>query len=68
MVGADDSRAFLVEQRNVGQQPLAELGVRLHPPALGWSEAARLEQDAVGNADLPDVVQEEAPFEARIVE
>src|SRR5262249_31313381 len=68
VVGADDARAFLVEGRDVGEQALAELGVLLHPPALGSGQSAGLEEDPVWNADLPDVVQEKAPLEARVVE
>ena len=40
----------------------------LHAPALACGQAAGLEQDPVGDADLADVVQKEAPLEARIVE
>ena len=36
--------------------------------ALGGVERARLEQDSVRDADLADVVQEEAPLERRVVD
>ena len=40
----------------------------LHLAPLVGIERARLEQDPVGDADLPDVVEQEAPLEARIVD
>jgi hypothetical protein len=41
----------------LGEQPVADLRVPLHHPALGVGQRARLEQDAVGDRDLADVVE-----------
>ena len=68
VVGADDARTLLVEEGNVNEEPLSELCMLLHPPALTRGQGAGLEQDLVGHADLADVVQQEPPFQARVVE
>src|SRR3712207_8725900 len=40
-----------------GKQPVADLRVAFHHAPLGFGQAAGLEQDAVGDRDLADVVE-----------
>ena len=59
MVVAHD-RARRGEQVERLEQLVADLRVRLDDPALFLVERRRLEQHAVGDPDLPDVVQDRA--------
>ena len=47
---------------------LTEHGVRLDDAALGVRQRPALLEDSVGNADLADVVEQEAVLESRIIE
>jgi hypothetical protein len=64
---ANDEPAFALEERDPADHLLAENRVRLHEALLLRCERPRLEQDAVGDADLAHVVQEEAVAGARVV-
>src|SRR5438067_5225495 len=70
VAGADD-RTHVLEPLDRRDDPLAELGVRLHQRPLLGGQAARLGEDRRGDADLADVVEEGAelePLERRRVE
>ena len=53
---------------DAGEHLLADHRVRLHPPPLGARQRAGLLEDRVGDADLADVVQQEAVLDARVVD
>ena len=78
--GRPDSRcrpsARGVSGRRAGLRPggagareelLADQRMALHLDALVGVEQALLEQDPIGDGDHPDVVEQEAPLEARVV-
>ena len=68
MVGANDSEPFASEQCQVLEHSLAEHRVRLHELPFAVVESRRLAQNAVGDADLADVVQKESVFHAAVVQ
>jgi hypothetical protein len=68
VVRADDPQAVPVEQRDAGEHLLAEDRVVPEHPPLAARERARLAEHAVGDPDLPDVVEEEAVLDARVVQ
>ena len=66
VVGRDD----LADDRGeagVGDDPGADLGVGVHHPALVVVEGAGLLQHRVRDADLADVVQQEAEGDLRVL-
>src|SRR2546429_682295 len=65
VVGAHDADSLALQERHASEHLLAEHGVRLHRAALRLRERSRLEQDLVGDADLADVVEQEADLRAR---
>ena len=58
-----DDCADLLEAVDRGDDPLAELRMRLHDRALVRGEPAGLREDLARDPDLPDVVQERAELE-----
>ena len=66
MVVPDDPQALAPEERNTAEQLLPEHCVRLHQPRLGIVQRRRFLQDAVGDADLADVVEQEAVLHALV--
>jgi len=68
VVGANDSEPFASKQRQVLEHSLAEHSVRLHELPFAVVESRRLAQNAVGDADLADVVQKESVFHAAVIE
>jgi len=67
-MGANDLEPLTPEERDIGEHPLSEEGVRLHQPALVRIERPGLAKDPVGNSDLADVVQQEAVLGAHVVQ
>ena len=58
LVAVPDDRPDFFEPVDRRDDPLAELGMLLDDLALLRRQRARLRQDRLGNADLPDVVEE----------
>jgi hypothetical protein len=57
-VVVEDRAGHGAQRRDALDDPVADARVQLHDPALLGSEAARLEQDALADPDLADVVQQ----------
>jgi len=68
VVRADDLQALALEHRHTRQQFGADQRMSLHHAAFLGLQGAALLEDGFGDPDLADVVQEEAVFEARVVE
>ena len=60
LVMAPDDRDGADQERNLLDEPLADLRVRAHHPPLVRCERAGLEEDRIRNADLADVVEKHA--------
>ena len=68
MVRANDADSLPLKQRHMRDEALADQRVLLDAFALRTVERPGLQQHVVGDPDLPDVVQQEAPFECRVVD
>src|SRR6476661_3061688 len=64
LVAVADDRAHLLEPVDRRDDPLAELGVRLHDGPLVGRERPGLLKDVLWDPDLPDVVEERAELQA----
>jgi hypothetical protein len=60
VVGADDAEPLALQERDTAEHLLAEEGVGPHQAGLALVQRAGLLENAVGNPDLADVVEEEA--------
>ena len=67
VVRAHDAQPLAAEQRHVLEHLLADRRVLLQDAPLVRLQRPALEQDPVGDADVADVVEHEAPLEARVV-
>src|SRR5204862_1612136 len=63
LMAAPHDRANLSQALDRREDPLTQLGVLLHDPALFAGQGPRLEQDAGRDSDLADVVEERAELE-----
>ena len=63
LMAVTDDRAHLREALDRSQDPLAELGMLLHDPALLGRQRPGLEQDARRDPNLPDVVEQRTELE-----
>ena len=68
VVGADDAEALALQERHAAEHLLAQERVRPHQPGLAVVQGPRLLEDAVGDPDLADVVEQEAVLGARVVD
>ena len=68
MVRAHDVEPLSLQERHVAEDLRADRRVLLDLLPLGAGERAALLQDLVGDADLADVVEQEAVLEAGVVE
>src|SRR3954447_4126884 len=64
LVAVSDDRPHALEPVDRGDDPLAELRMRLHDRPLRRREAPRLREHVARDADLADVVQQGAELEA----
>src|SRR6185437_13777571 len=60
VVRPHDLEPFTLQEHNSREHRLSEHRVRLHPPALRWAQGAGLQQDAVRDSDLADIVEQES--------
>ena len=63
LVAVADDRPHVLEALDRGDDPLAELGVRLHDGPLLRGQPARLLEDRRRDPDLADVVEERPELE-----
>src|SRR6185503_21259978 len=68
VMGADDLDPTALDERDVADEAVPDQRVLLDDAPLDAVERPRLEEDAVGDPDLPDVVEQEAPFDRRVVD